>query len=84
MYGEIGQSVERLTSALELRDYWAMDFRLDKNGRPLLIDINTGAFTKGEAFRSHAEMVHGMSLGQALLRALYLSYSDSVSCPPEQ
>lgn len=84
LYREIGDSVQRMTKSFGLRDYWAMDFRLDEEGRPRLIDLNTGAFPKGDAFGYHAQMRHGLSFGQALVRALHLSHEQSLIEPLEE
>lgn len=84
IYADVGRSVDILTASLGLRDFWAMDFRLDKAGHPLLIDLNTGAFPKGEAFENHARSVHGLGFGEALVQALHLSHAESVTRVPEE
>lgn len=84
LYREIGASIDLLTSALGLRDYWAMDFRLDAEGSPHLIDLNTGAFPSGEAFEYHARVGHSASFGQVLSRALHISHEATLKQPPEE
>ncbi|MBF0333244.1 MAG: hypothetical protein HQL40_06290 [Alphaproteobacteria bacterium] len=84
LYAEVGASVRNLTSALGLRDYWAMDFRVDEAGHPLLIDLNTGAFPLGDAFDLHARLEHDLEFPAALTRALHLSHAESLRSPAEQ
>ncbi|WP_333826136.1 hypothetical protein [Pinisolibacter sp.] len=84
LYREVGRSVNVLKRILGLKDYWAMDFRLDAGGIPKLIDLNTGAFPKGDAFRHHARLRHSADFGDALAACLKFSHAQSAEHPPEE
>jgi hypothetical protein len=54
-----------------------MDFRIDAEGRPTFFEFETGPGVTIYDFQSYLARVHGLSLGEALARAMHRAFDRS-------
>jgi D-alanine-D-alanine ligase len=63
-----------LARHVRMKDYFAIDFRIDANGIPRLIDFNSGAFLFGPNIEEYTQQTYGMSTPEAIFSALQNCY----------
>ena len=68
------EGAEKLASLLPLRDYFSMDFRIDREGRPTFFEFETCPAVTIYDFQDYLERTHRLTLGQALSRSLRLAH----------
>ncbi len=68
------EGAEKLASLLPLRDYFSMDFRIDRDGRPTFFEFETCPAVTIYDFQDYLERTHRLTLGQALSRSLRLAH----------
>lgn len=64
------QAASRIARAVELRDYWSMDFRLDAQGRAWFLELEVCPAITIYDFLTYLREVHGCDLPQAIARAV--------------
>jgi D-alanine-D-alanine ligase len=74
---EIEDFARRLARTIDLCDYFSMDFRVDPEGRPTFFEFETGPGVTIYDFQSYLARVHGLSLGEALARAMLRAFNRS-------
>jgi D-alanine-D-alanine ligase len=74
---EIAGHVARLARTIGLQDYFSCDFRIDAEGRSTFFEFETGPGVTIYDFQSYLKRVHGLSLGEALARAMHVAYARS-------
>jgi hypothetical protein len=73
------ESISRLARHIQLKDYFAFDFRLDSQGIPWMVDFNPGAFLCGDDVEGYTKQAFGLSLPSALHSAMINGFSK---CQP--
>jgi D-alanine-D-alanine ligase len=68
------EAVRALSDHVRVKDYFAVDFRLDAAGNPFLLDFNPGAFLYGDEVEGYTRRAFQLQLPSALLRAMELSH----------
>lgn len=71
---EMEQVVRTLSDHIRLKDYFALDFRIDRDGKPYLIDFNSGAFLCGRELDNYTRKAFDLPLSVALLEAIKNSF----------
>ncbi len=71
----IGAHALRLRALLPLQDYWSMDFRTDRAGRPTFFEFETCPAVTIYDFQHYLASTHGLALGPALARSLARAFA---------
>ena len=67
--GEITEMAARLARLVGLRDLFAMDFRVDGEGRPTFLEFEVCPGITIYDFQNYLSTVHGLGLGDALAKS---------------
>ena len=76
---DITAMAQRLARAIELTDYFSMDFRIDAEGQPTFFEFETGPGVTIYDFQSYLARVHRLTLGQALARGFRRAHARARS-----
>ncbi len=78
----IDAAARHLAHALNLRDYWSMDFRLDPDGRPWFLEFETCPAVTIYDFRTYLRTAYALDLPQALAVATPLAHARRLRREP--
>jgi D-alanine-D-alanine ligase len=78
----IEAAARHLAHALNLRDYWSMDFRLDPDGRPWFLEFETCPAVTIYDFRTYLRTAYALDLPQALAVTAPLAHARRLRREP--
>jgi D-alanine-D-alanine ligase-like ATP-grasp enzyme len=74
--GEMTEALRIFSQHVRVKDYFAVDFRLDAAGNPFMLDFNPGAFLYGDDVEGYTRSAFKLRLPGALLRAMVYSHRN--------
>lgn len=73
---EMIEALRLLGQHVRVKDYFAVDFRLDAAGNPFMLDFNPGAFLYGDDVEGYTRSAFKLRLSGALFRAMEHSHRN--------
>lgn len=80
---EMTEALRLLGQHVRVKDYFAVDFRLDAAGNPFMLDFNPGAFLYGDDVEGYTRSAFKLRLPSALLRAMEHSHRNQSGNGPD-
>jgi D-alanine-D-alanine ligase len=81
--GAMRDAILAISRHIVLKDYFTVDFRIDAEDRPYLIDFNPGAFLYGDDVEGYTQKAFGLSLPRAILTAMHNAHAGHHGRPFE-